>query len=178
METITGSNKRAGLVPHLSLSLSPSPFYYLVLKASEVRLCMKGNIENIMENEVRWHPEARFCPCSWILLCSPRKDEYGNHVLLRGGKKRSRCNIPWPRGAAKYFSQEAPAIAHGFKNMSENAPNHSKPSENRLERRPPSSRLEPLEKTGVSSRELFLAATHPPPPLAGQRADIYGALAS
>lgn len=88
-----------------------------------------------------------FALAAGYLLCSPRKDEYGNHVLLRGGKKRSRCNIPWPRGAAKYFSQEAPAIAHGFKNMSENAPNHSKPSENRLDRRPPSSRLGPLEKT-------------------------------
>lgn len=119
-----------------------------------------------------------FALAAGYLLCSPRKDEYGNHVLLRGGKKRSRWNSPWPGGAAKYFSQEVPAIAHGFKNMSENAPNHSKQSENRLERRAPSSRLGPLEKTGVSSRELLLAATHPPPPLAGQRADTYGAPAS
>lgn len=47
------------LLPPLSLRVSPE-------KACEVQIWMKGNIT---ENEITWHPEARFFPL-WCDLCS------------------------------------------------------------------------------------------------------------
>lgn len=113
-------------------------------------------------------------------------DRLGRHVLPWGGERSSSYTILRPRGADQRFSQEGPAIAHGFKNMDANATDHWRQTEDRLERRTsnrrvrgfPEDQAEVSGKDGcVSSVTLLLLLLLPLCLLPRRQANVYWVLA-